>query len=305
VEKSELNWITLFIRHLSHERQLSPLTCKNYERDLISLSNYCKKFNIEYWENLTSNDARKFASESYRKNLSSKSIQRRLSASRTFFKFLQREKYIEINPIQSIKAPKAPKRLPINIDADKMAKLLDIPTNSPIAIRDKAILELLYSSGLRLAELIQLNINDVDLSDSSVSVIGKGRKERIIPVGNYAKKAIKEWLKYRPKFIKNIEDAMFISKRGTRLSARSIQSRVDYWAKKQGIDSHISPHQFRHSFATHILESSNDLRGVQELLGHANISTTQVYTHLDFQHLAQIYDKAHPRARMKNKCNKE
>jgi len=180
-----------------------------------------------------------------------------------------------------------------------MAKLLEIPGDTPIVIRDRAILELLYSSGLRLAELIDLDIGDVDLADHTVRVTGKGGKDRIIPVGRFARKAVAGWLEVRAEFSKKRLKALFVSNQGKRLSARSVQARVSYWASRQGIDTKVYPHLFRHSFATHLLESSHDLRGVQELLGHANISTTQVYTHLDFQHLAQIYDKTHPRARRK------
>jgi integrase/recombinase XerC len=180
-----------------------------------------------------------------------------------------------------------------------MARLLAIPGDGPIEIRDRAILELLYSSGLRLAELIDLDIGDVDLADQTVRVTGKGNKDRIVPVGRHARQAIKNWLKVRGEFARGEGKAMFVSNKGSRLSARSVQSRVSHWARRQGMDTRVYPHLFRHSFATHLLESSHDLRGVQELLGHANIGTTQIYTHLDFQHLAQIYDKTHPRARRK------
>ena len=299
MHKSEAAWVETFIRHLSHERQLSELTCKNYLRDLTALSAYCDKFSIEVWSKLNQDHVRSFAAENYRKGLSPRTIQRQLSAARTFFRFLLREKQVKKNPIQSVKAPKAAKRLPDNLDVDRMARLLDIPGDGPLVLRDRAILELLYSSGLRLAELTALNIGDVDLMDATVSVMGKGRKERVIPVGKYAKDALLSWLDVRSMLANSGEQAIFVSQRGKRLSPRSVQARVDYWAKRQGIDTRVYPHLFRPSFATHILESSHDLRGVQELLGHANISTTQVYTHLDFQHLAQIYDQTHPRARLK------
>jgi integrase/recombinase XerC len=182
-----------------------------------------------------------------------------------------------------------------------MARLLDIKGDSPIVVRDRAILELLYSSGLRLAELLGLGLTDVDLADATVLVTGKGNKERIVPVGRYALKAIADWHRVRGQMATPEETALFVSQRGTRLSPRSVQARIDYWAKRQGIDCKVSPHLFRHSFASHLLESSHDLRGVQELLGHANISTTQIYTHLDFQYLAQIYDQTHPRAKIKSK----
>jgi integrase/recombinase XerC len=181
-----------------------------------------------------------------------------------------------------------------------MARLLDIQGDGPIVDRDRAILELLYSSGLRLAELTDLDCDDIDAQDATVRVTGKGNKDRIVPVGRLALKALATWSKTRPDFAPTDEPALFVSNRGTRLSQRSVQSRVAHWARRQGIDSKVYPHLFRHSFATHLLESSHDLRGVQELLGHANISTTQIYTHLDFQHLAQIYDKTHPRARRKS-----
>ena len=201
----------------------------------------------------------------------------------------------------SVSAPKSGKRLPGNLGADRMARLLDIPGEGPIVDRDRAILELLYSSGLRLSELTDLDRDDVDMQDATVRVTGKGNKDRIVPVGRLALAALVKWHRARGELAPADETALFVSNRGTRLSKRSVQARVTHWAKRQGIDTNVFPHLFRHSFATHLLESSHDLRGVQELLGHANISTTQVYTHLDFQHLAQIYDRTHPRARAKPK----
>jgi len=301
VREAEEAWIEKFIRHLTYERQLSELTAKNYARDLRSIAAYCDKISVDKWGNLDNEHMRSYSAACYRKGLSPRSIQRQLSAARTFYRFLLREKHVSTNPAQSVSAPKAGKRLPENLDADRMARLLDIPGDGPLVIRDRAILELLYSSGLRLAELTGLNLGDVDLADSTVAVTGKGGKDRIIPVGRFAKQAIQAWLKERGNLAAADERAMFVSQRGTRISPRSVQARVDHWAKRQGIDTKVYPHLFRHSFATHLLESSHDLRGVQELLGHANISTTQVYTHLDFQHLAQIYDQTHPRARAKNK----
>ena len=233
--------------------------------------------------------------------MSSKSIQRRLSAARSFYRYLLREKHVRGNPVQSVSAPKAAKRLPGNLDADRMARLLDIPGDGPIVDRDRAILELLYSSGLRLAELTDLDTGDVDFGDRTVRVTGKGNKDRIVPVGRKAVAALQAWLAARAGLAAAGETALFVSSRGSRLSQRAVQARVTHWAKVQGIDTRVYPHLFRHSFATHLLESSHDLRGVQELLGHANISTTQVYTHLDFQHLAQIYDQTHPRARKRSR----
>ena len=299
MKQNEQDWIAEFIRHLEFERRLSSLTCKHYRRDLVALSEYCDQYDVSGWKQIDTEHVRSFAAACYRKGLSARSIQRRLSAARTFYRYMVREKHVKTNPVASVSAPKSGKRLPGNLDVDRMARLLDIPGDEPIVARDRAILELLYSSGLRLAELIDLDLGDVDLADQTVRVTGKGNKDRIVPVGRYARRAVNEWLKVRGEFARGEGKALFVSKQGNRLSSRSVQSRVSHWARRQGIDTRVYPHLFRHSFATHLLESSHDLRGVQELLGHANISTTQVYTHLDFQHLAQIYDKTHPRARLK------
>ena len=293
-------WIDRFIAHLEYERRLSPQTCKNYRRDLEALRAYRERCGIDGWAGLDSEHFRAFSAMSFRKGLSPRSIQRRLSACRTFFRYLMREKHVTRNPATDVAAPKSSKRLPGNLDADRMARLLDLPGEGPLVDRDRAILELLYSSGLRLAELTDLDCGDVDMHDATVRVTGKGDKERIVPVGRKALAALERWHGSRGALADVDETALFVSKRGTRISHRSVQARVDYWARRQGIDAKVYPHLFRHSFATHLLESSHDLRGVQELLGHANISTTQVYTHLDFQHLAQIYDQTHPRARKKD-----
>jgi len=294
------DWIAKFISHLEYERRLSELTCKHYRRDLDALCSYCEEVGVERWRDLDSEHVRSFSAACYRRGLSARSIQRRLSAARTFFRYLLREKHVKSNPVVSVSAPKSGKRLPGNLDADRMARLLEIPGDGPIVDRDRAILELLYSSGLRLAELTDLDIDDVDMQDATVRVTGKGNKDRIVPVGKHALVAISKWHRSRPEMALADETALFVSNRGSRLSRRSVQARVTHWAKRQGIDTNVYPHLFRHSFATHLLESSHDLRGVQELLGHTNISTTQVYTHLDFQHLAQIYDRTHPRARKKD-----
>lgn len=298
---AETGWIERFIKHLEFERRLSPHTCTNYRRDISALSTWCAEAGIERWGDLDAEHLRNWSASCYRKGLGSKSIQRRLSAVRSFYRYLLREKHVAKNPVQGVSAPKAPKRLPGNLDADRMARLLDIKGDGPLVARDRAILELLYSSGLRLAELTDLNLGDVDLNDATVRVTGKGNKDRIIPVGRRARDAVSAWSKVRTQLANEDESALFVSSRGSRLSKRAVQSRVKHWAKVQGLDANVYPHLFRHSFATHLLESSHDLRGVQELLGHANISTTQVYTHLDFQHLAQIYDQTHPRAKLKSK----
>jgi len=296
-----LERLDAYARHLQFERRLSPHTCKNYLRDLNALTDWCGKSGIESWGEIDNEHIRAFAATCHRQGLGARSIQRRLSAIRGFFAYLIREKNLKRNPVNDVRAPKARKRLPGNLDADRMARLLDIKGDGPLVSRDRAILELLYSSGLRLAELTSLDTGDVDLADATVRVTGKGNKTRIVPVGRYALTALRDWQKSRVALASQDEPALFVSNSGRRLSTRSVQTRVKYWAKRQGIDERVYPHLFRHSFATHMLESSHDLRGVQELLGHADISTTQVYTHLDFQHLAQIYDKTHPRARARDK----
>jgi integrase/recombinase XerC len=296
----DAGWIDRFTQHLDFERRLSPQTSKSYRRDLEALLAFCKQSGVESWGQLDSEHFRAFSAASFRKGLSARSIQRRLSACRTFFRYLVREQHVDMNPVTSVSAPKGKKRLPGNLDADRMARLVDIPGDGPIVDRDRAILELLYSSGLRLTELTNLNCGDVDMLDATVRVTGKGSKDRIVPVGRHALRALRKWHLSRAEFAGSEETAMFVSNRGTRISPRSVQARVSHWARKQGIDTNVYPHLFRHSFATHLLESSHDLRAVQELLGHANIATTQIYTHLDFQHLAQIYDQTHPRARKKS-----
>jgi integrase/recombinase XerC len=301
VDAEEADWIDRFIRHLTYERRLSPETCKHYRRDLDALAAWCDESGLDGWSALDSEHIRSWSASCYRRGLAPRSIQRRLSAARSFYRYLLREKHAHQNPVQSVSAPKGPKRLPENLDADRMARLLEIPGEGPLVDRDRAILELLYSSGLRLAELTDLDLGDVDAQEATVRVTGKGNKDRIVPVGTRALEALARWHTSRPAMAGPDETALFVSKRGTRLSRRSVQARVDHWARRQCIDTRVYPHLFRHSFATHLLESSHDLRGVQELLGHANISTTQVYTHLDFQHLAQIYDRTHPRARRKDK----
>lgn len=298
---ADLQHLDAFVRHLTLERRLSPLTADNYRRDLGTLVSWCDAQSLDGWDALDEEHVRAYSASCYRKGLSSRSIQRRLSAARTFYRYLLREKLVARNPVASVSAPKSKKRLPANLDADRMSRLLEIEGRGPLVKRDRAILELFYSSGLRLAELVDLDRRDIDLADATVRVTGKGNKDRIVPVGRKARDALAAWLDARPELPAGDGHALFVSQQGNRLSRRAVQQRVAHWARKQGIDASVYPHLLRHSFATHLLESSHDLRGVQELLGHSNISTTQVYTHLDFQHLAQIYDQTHPRARARNK----
>ena len=291
--------IERFGAHLARERRMSPHTVSNYLREVQALAAWCDAQHIDGWQALDSQHLRMFAARSHAGGLAPRSVQRRLSAVRSFFRWLQREKAVVGNPAVDVRAPKSRRSLPVTVDADQMARLLDIRNTTPLALRDRALMELLYSSGLRLAELVGLDLPDLDLADRTVRVTGKGRKARIVPVGSKAIAALGAWLRARTEVAASGEMAVFIGRGGRRLGPRAVQARVAWWARRQGLPVHLHPHLFRHSFASHILESSQDLRGVQELLGHADIATTQVYTHLDFQHLARIYDQAHPRARRK------
>ena len=289
-----------FLAQLTIEKRASQYTVKSYKRDLNCLSNYCESKSISLWTDLKQTDIRSYMASRHRQGLSSTSLQRELSAIRSFFNFLLKNQLTDNNPGQYIKAPKNTRKLPKTLDVDQIKSLLEAGTNSTIEIRDLAMFELFYSSGIRLSELAQLNLTDIDLTDKSLMVrSGKGGKSRMLPIGSKAVAAINTWLEHRIKSITSTETALFISTRGTRLGQRSIELRLKQWCKKKGIAENIHPHMLRHSFATHLLESSQDLRAVQELLGHSNISTTQIYTHLDFQHLADVYDSAHPRAKRK------
>lgn len=285
-----------YLRHLKDERRLSPHTLKAYARDLENFIGFYKREALTP-ATLDSYVIRRYAAECYRKGASPRSLARRLSAVRQFLGFLVHAEVLTANPAIHVQAPKPSRRLPATLDADQVASLLALEGDDSLTVRDGAILELLYSSGLRLAELVGLDLLDLDMRDRSVRVTGKGNNTRVLPVGRHALKALELWFTRRGKMARSGEQAVFVSQRGTRLAPRTVQLRLKYWAKRQGAKVHVHPHMLRHSFATHLLESSRDLRAVQELLGHASISTTQVYTHLDFQHLAQVYDQSHPRAR--------
>ena len=294
--------VSRFIAHLA-QRNLSPHTRSNYARDLGTLREFCLKQGIADWGALDVHHVRAFISQRHRQGLAPKSLQRLLASIRSFYRYLQDEGVARKDPAEGVRAPKAPKRLPDTLDADQMARLLQIAGDTPETVRDRAIMELLYSSGLRLAELISIRLGDLDLGEGLVTVTGKGRKTRIVPVGREALKAVRDWLKQRGQLAKPGDQTLFVGPRGGPLSPRSVQARVKRWGLAQGVLQGVHPHLFRHSFASHVLESSGDLRAVQELLGHANISTTQIYTHLDFQHLAKTYDAAHPRARKKKSAD--
>jgi integrase/recombinase XerC len=299
VARERLSTIDGYLKHLSVERRLSRHTATNYARDLRALVDYLERNGVPDWRKIDSQHVRVFAARAHAGGLSPRSVQRRLSAVRGFFNYLLRERIVTSNPAVDIRAPKAAKRLPGTLDVDQLNHLLDIPPENALAVRDKAIMELFYSSGLRLDELVGLDGGQLDLADRTVRVLGKGRKTRIVPVGRKAEAALRVWLRERPGLAATAETALFVGRNGGRLKHRAIQLRIAHWARRKGLPSHVHPHLFRHSFATHLLESSKDLRGVQELLGHADISTTQIYTHLDFAHLARTYDASHPRAKRK------
>jgi integrase/recombinase XerC len=288
-----------YLDYLENERGLSPRTRKAYKRDLDLFAGELDRLDISGPEAISEHVVRGFIARLHRQGLGPRSIQRVLSAIRGFYRWLMREGLAEHNPAAAVKAPRAPKKLPETLDADAVSRLLDFEPVTPLEIRDKAMLELFYSSGLRLSELATLRWDQIDTRAGLIRVTGKGNKTRMVPVGSYAAKALEKWRKVRGNFADFEEPCIFVSQRGTPISERAIQSRIRHWARKQGIPQQVYPHLLRHSFASHMLESSGDLRAVQELLGHTDISTTQIYTHLDFQHLAKVYDKAHPRAKKK------
>ena len=288
-----------FLAYLRDVRQLSPHTSSNYERDLRSLAQFCEQHGVDRASDLDEAHIRQWVSQLHRRGLASSSIQRSLSAARSFFQWLGRELGYPRNPAASVQAPRRGRKLPKTLDADQMDRYLSFQGEGPVQLRDRAMAELFYSSGLRLAELAALDIEDLDIAEQLLTVTGKGSKTRTVPVGGIALDAIHAWLRVRPESRSDDDSAraMFTSNQGRRISVRNIQARLKLQGRKAGMHQDVHPHMLRHSFASHMLESSGDLRAVQELLGHANISTTQIYTHLDFQHLAKVYDAAHPRAR--------
>lgn len=290
--------ISAFLDHLRIERRLSPRTLEAYRHDLISLDQHRAARELPGWDRLDTQHLRHFIASQHQQGLAPRSLQRLLSAIRSFYRYLQREGRAKQNPALDLRAPKAARPLPRTLDADLAAQLLDSPGEDDwLGRRDQAMLELLYSSGLRLSELAGLDIADLDLQQGEVRVTGKGNKTRVLPVGRMARRALQDWLSVRPASDQAAQP-LFVSQRGSALTPRAIQLRL----RRHGVErigQHLHPHMLRHSFASHMLESSGDLRAVQELLGHADISTTQIYTHLDFQHLAQVYDQAHPRAKRK------
>jgi integrase/recombinase XerC len=288
-----------FFVYLENERGLSARTLDAYQRDLNQFLQFLSAEDIDSPTQVTQHHIRAFIAQRHRQGLGGKSLQRLLSAIRSLYRWLLREGHAENNPATAVRAPKSPRHLPATLDADTIGQLLNIPCDTTLAIRDKAMMELFYSSGLRLSELASLCWSQLDLPSGMVTVTGKGNRSRMVPVGRVASQALIEWRKARVEFVSFEEPHVFVSQRGNPIAVRTIQSRIRHWAKHQGMPQNVYPHLLRHSFASHMLESSGDLRAVQELLGHADISTTQIYTHLDFQHLAKVYDKAHPRAKKK------
>ena len=292
--------LAAFEQYLASERRYSPNTLSNYRRDIEKLRHWSAKQDIVALHQLNNHHIRQCLAQLHAKGLSSASLARWLSSLRTLFNFALREQWVRVNPVADLRAPKGSKKLPKTLDVDQVQQLMNMEADKPLTIRDLAIVELMYSSGLRLAELANINLPDLDLTEATVTVTGKGNKTRILPVGSHAQKAIRKWLKKRSDWCDSSQTALFLSRSGKRLSHRAIQQRIALIGLKQNVPERLHPHMLRHSFASHLLESSGDLRAVQELLGHANLSTTQIYTHLDFQHLSKVYDVAHPRARRKN-----
>jgi integrase/recombinase XerC len=290
-----------FIQMLRSEKYYSPHTCTNYARDLSRFSEFLFTRDISSWCQVSYNEVSAYAAHRFRNGLKSRSIQRELSSIRSFYHFLIRQRAMESNPAKDVSAPKSEHRLPKTCDAEQIGQLLHHrDDDDDLLLRDLAMFEFIYSSGLRLAELVSIDLTDIDLGQQQLIVTGKGNKTRYLPIGSKAIEAIRRWLKVRGSFYRGEDpQALFLSKQGKRISPRNVQSRLNQLVKRQSLDQQLSPHTLRHSFATHMLESSGDLRAVQELLGHANINTTQIYTHLDFQHLAGVYDSAHPRAKRK------
>jgi integrase/recombinase XerC len=296
-EAGEGEPLEAFIGHLAHERRFSPHTLSSYRRDLTRVAAWMRDQGIGSWRDMGQEDVRRFVSWRHRSGASGKSLQRELSALRSLYRYLLREGVAAANPAQGVRAPKTVRKLPATFEPDQICGLLDQPPEDTLALRDTAMIELFYSSGLRLSELVSVNLGDVDMEDGSLEVLGKGAKTRRVPVGGQAREAIRCWLRVRGNLADPGEPALFVSQRGNRIHPRTVQQRLKRWALERGAGRNLHPHLLRHSFASHLLESSGDLRAVQELLGHANIATTQIYTHLDFQHLAQVYDRAHPRAK--------
>ncbi len=292
-----------FYEYLRSEKGLSLHTQRNYKQQLETMAQHLVQLGLKDWSQVDSAWVRQLASKGMRDGMKASSLATRLSSLRSFFDFLILRGEMSANPAKGVSAPRKKRPLPKNLDVDEVGQLLEVNEDDPLSIRDRAMMEMMYGAGLRLAELVSIDVKDVSFFSGEIRVVGKGDKERKVPFSGMASEWVGKWMKVRGTLAKSDEPALFVSKLGVRISHRNVQKRMAEWGQKQAVASHISPHKLRHSFATHVLESSNNLRAVQELLGHENISTTQIYTHLDFQHLAEVYDQAHPRA--KKRSNKE
>lgn len=288
-----------YLAHLRDERRLSPRTLDAYRRDCADLVRWLDAREVTQWDRVGEDHVRQWVANAHRRGLNGASLSRRLAAVRGLFGHLVREGRLKRNPAADVRAPKSPARLPATLDADAVTRLLAMEGDEPLTVRDRAMLELFYSSGLRLSELAELDLPDLDLDEGLVTVTGKGARTRVVPVGRLAVAALRDWLSRRRDLAGPDERRVFLGRTGRGLTPRAIQLRVRHWARRQGLGRNVHPHMLRHSFASHLLESSGNLRAIQELLGHSSLSTTQIYTHLDFQHLADVYDRAHPRAKRK------
>jgi len=293
---TNLAYLDGFLAYLRHERALSAHTADNYARDVRSLFELAGDVSLAQ---ITPHQGRRCVALLHARGLQGRSLARMLSAWRGFYRYLARDHGLTVNPFQGLRAPKSPKTLPKALSPDEAARLVEFAADDDMAVRDRAMFELFYSSGLRLSELTGLNLSDVDFRDGTVRVTGKGNKTRVVPVGSIARQVLDAWLDQRIDLVAPDEAALFVGRGGRRVNPRTVQRRLESWALRQGLSQHVHPHMLRHSFASHVLQSSGDLRAVQEMLGHASISSTQVYTHLDFQYLAKVYDAAHPRAKKK------
>ncbi|HTT40388.1 MAG TPA: tyrosine recombinase XerC [Burkholderiales bacterium] len=285
-----------FLAHLRHERALRANTVESYARDVQRLFELSGEHALSQ---IAPSQARRFVALLHARGLDGRTLARMLSAWRGFFRYLARDHAFTRNPFQGMRAPKAPRILPKSLSPDEAARLAELSGDDDMALRDRAMVELFYSSGLRLSELTGLRLADLDLQEGTVRVTGKGNKARVVPVGRFAQQALRKWLDRRAALAPPEQAALFVGHSGRPVSPRTVQRRLQRWAARQGLSQHVHPHMLRHSFASHLLQSSGDLRAVQEMLGHASISSTQVYTHLDFQYLAKVYDAAHPRAKKK------
>lgn len=286
-----------FLEYLHRERNAAAATRSAYRRDLRRFADFLARQGIDDWARVATGQVQGFVAAEHRRGVSGRAIARALAAIRALFAWLLREGRVGHDPAAGVRAPRGPRGLPRALEIEEVERLVAVPGDGPLARRDRALLELFYSGGLRLAELADLDVAGVDLGDGVARVTGKGARTRVVPVGAPARRALADWLQVRAAWAGAEQPALFVTRAGRRLSRRAIQARVGHWARRLGLPRHVHPHMLRHSFATHLLESSGDLRAVQDLLGHADIATTQVYTHLDFAHLAEVYERAHPRAR--------